>query len=374
MNRNAIGVFGYLWALFPIFTVLYSGLTTLYVFFYLLITFFLIYFVFAPQNLFFTIVDEGTSKFVDEGGEIIATLLQWVDHDISHQPDGDIEEGVPKKKCLGLLGPWNITGGLWFYGLWPIRDINTWQFQWSDISPGGEVVHHDKRLVDYLMVKLATYYQMMKKAESADLVPLIIEVILSIYIKNPYKARFKIQNWLSSTFERTLPLVRDAVSQENYEDLQKRKDSTKELGDTIYQSPAIQKGIAELEKDMGTYLAAIGIKDLNPTEEYRKETLRAYEAKRAAEAKIITATADAQAMVLRAGGEAEAIKTRNEAIQKFGDLGKFLELIQASKEPGDMAKIIQVHLIPGLTEVLQKKENISEEDLNIILQFINSKK
>lgn len=368
-TRDYIGISGYIWAMIFLVIILvlpgsrYSYATIYYIFGYLIATFFLVYFVYAPRNLFFTFVSEGTNKFVDRSGKIIATLLQLVGHDIEEQPKGDIVESSTKKRFLGLLGPWNIWGGLWFYGLWPICDIHIYEFEWYNIDEKGVVKHHEKRWIDYMMVKMDAYWQQMPTVESADLVPLDIELIQSMRIKNPYNARFMVRSWLSVAFDYSIPRVRDGISKENYSDLQKRPNAKTELGKAIFdEMQDVVKEIAEF----GVDLIKIGFKDLNPTPEYRAQTTKAYVAERDAEVIKITAEANADAVVIKATAEAKATKIMNEAVKEYGDLGRFLEAIRAAKSPGDVSGTLRIYLLPEIAKALQGKD-LSEDNLKKVI-------
>lgn len=391
MDRRVIGVFGYIWALLLILTLwflsrneMYGGMTIYFLIIYLLATFFLIYFVFIPQNLFFTMVGEGSAKFIDSGGEVIATLLQSVGEDIEYQPDGDIISSPKKKWNLGWSGPWNLRGGLWFYGLWPIRDVHIYEHEWTNIDEHGEIDFHPKRWIDYIMVKLDTYYQKMPMVESADLVPLIVELIIRARPKNPFKARFKVRGWLSSTFDTTLPEVRDALGRIEYKPLQNRGSLKEELGRGVYDKMKNEGDFDVLKNDMGVDVQNIGVKDINPDPKYRDDTLKEWEAKKDAEAAavkadieakiaVVKADGEARATIIKARAEAGAILIKNKAVQEYGDLGRFLEAVKAAESPGALSDVLKVYLLPDVADALKKKE-LSKDELKIIIEEIISEK
>jgi len=390
MDRRIIGMFGYVWVILPLFTLwfllgsMYGYLTIYFLIAYPFATFFLIYFVFIPQNLFFTTVGEGSAKFIDSGGEIIATLLQSVGEDIKHQPDGDIVSSPKKERNLGWTGPWNLWGGLWFYGLWPIRDVHIYEFEWTNINEKGEIEVHPKRWIDYIMVKWDTYYQKMPLVESADLVPLIVELILRLRPKNPFKARFKVRGWLSSTFDTTLPEVRDALGRIEYKPLQNRGNIKEELGKGVYDKMNNEGDFDVLKNDMGVDLQNIGVKDINPDPKYRDDTLKEWEAQRDAEAAAVRADVEAKIAVVRANGEAKAkiinaraeaaaILIRNKAVEEYGDLGKFLEAVRAAESPGALSDVLKVYLLPDIADALKKKD-LSKDELKIIIEEIISER
>ncbi len=275
----------------------------------------LVYFWWAPNNLFFTFVPEGRAKIVVRGDAFKKVLIQWEGYRLDN--DGNVVEGSSKRKGL--------FGGLKFYGLWPIDDIYIYDFQWTGIKEDGSIDPHPKETIDYVLLKDDVYGLKEEKAEDKNLLPLDVTVALTIRVVNPYKALFNVQNWLETLYNRIRPYIRDFITTGTYEEFIVSQDR---MGPRIYSKLKEEEIINEFLDRYGIEIRKIEVKDIDPGEDYRKATLAKYLAEREKEKVVVEAEAE----------EKRLEKVYNK-IKEFGDLGKFLRTLEAlEKSPGEGSK------------------------------------
>jgi hypothetical protein len=252
-----------------------------------------IYFVLAPRNLWFTFVEEGKAKVVvrgstsvkektpegkvlkiTKGGQFRRVLIQWKGYTF------DKRWNVIKGKERHLLG------GLRFFGFWPLDQIYTYTFQWSGVTEGGEIQHHPKEKLDYILLKDDVYWAKVEDAEDIDLLPLDVEVILTLRVANPNKALFAVQNWIETIVNRTKPAVRDSMTLDSFREMIK---DPKAIEEAVYTRLKERGLLAEFRNRYGIDFRQCEVKKINPMEKFREETLKKWLGQREAEARA-TAT------------------------------------------------------------------------------------
>ena len=314
--------------------------------------FLLIYFVLAPKNIFFTFIEEGTVKLImkgattevretedgkvfilTKGGEAYDFLIQWTGYTLSKQKgtnsageevdewdvieDGTMVNGVPQKE------PKHLFGGLRFIGIYPLFRIYTYLFQWSGVSENGEVQHHPREPLDYINVKEDVFWAGVKDAEDKELLPLTIEALLTIRVINPKKALLDIQNWLEALINRTVPAIRDSGTTSTYAKLISRSEA---IGIRIYKRLEKRGLIDEFRIVYGALLRKTEIMRVDPSPEYRKETLRKWLGERSSDERAAKLTGAVVKMTAQATGmTSEAIQQQlehdpNGFVDKYTDV------------------------------------------------------
>jgi len=250
-----------------------------------LAVFLFIYFVLAPNNIFFTIMGEGTAKVVVRGarkgeiaikgaGEFRKALIQWRDWKL----DKDSLDLKPLEK--GEKPRRRILGGLRPYGLWPLDRIYKYKFEWTGLKQDGQILYHPPEILDYILLKQDVYFAKVEKAEDSRLLPLDIGFILTISITNPYKALFAVQNWLEAVINRTIPIIRTRVTEEPYEKLIQDIDKISaelhgKLGGDKKEDR--DKGLyGEFEEKYGVKVHKTEVQKIDPPDVYREATLKDY--------------------------------------------------------------------------------------------------
>lgn len=305
------------------------------------VTFLVIYFVLAPRNLFFTFAREGTAKIVVRGDKFEKALIQWEGRTFQYQASGE-------EKWMVVSGSErHLLGGFRYYGFWPIMDVYIYDFKWTGVTEDGQVARHPKETLDYILLREDIYWCQVENAEDKKLLPLDLELILTIAVVNPYKALFNIQNWLETIINRIKPLVRDVITRDEFDNWIKKKEV---LGDDLYSGATAL--LAEFRDRYGVDIRKIQVKEINPPSDYRAATLKQYLAEQ--ERKKIEVEAGAEAFRLEtvAKGEATRIKQVYSQIKKLGDLGKLVRTLEAL-EKSPLAASVTVQAIPGIQEVLR---------------------
>jgi len=279
----------------------------------------LIYFGLAPYNIFFTFKEEGTVKIVmrgsDEveektpenvivkvtkGGEAIKLLMQMRGYVADE--DWDI---VPGK------APFNWWGALCFVGVWPLDRIYSYTFEWTGTRQNGDIQYHPRQRLDYILIKDDIYWCNVENAEDYNLVPLNMELLLTLRIVNPYKALFVVQNWLELVINSVKPIARNLATSFSYKEaIQAKQD----LSGMIFQSLQEQGFIEEARDRYGVEIRKIQIKEFDPREDVREATIKKWLGEMEADG-LTASTAGSQLkmLMLQTGKE---LKTLQEEFEK----------------------------------------------------------
>jgi len=295
----------------------------------------LIYFWWAPNNLFFTFVPEGRAMAVVRGDAFKEILMQWQGHALAAAttPDGkvdigDIIEASPRRRCFG---------GLRYYGFWPLDDIYLYSFGWTDILENGQVQPHDERMIDYIVLKTTLYYARVPQAEDKQKLPLDVDLVFTVRIINTYKALFRAQNWLEFLVNTMTPAVRDVLTKKTFDEWIEKKE---DLGDRIWKELEEKGLIRSLRSEYGIVLLGVGVKDINPGEGFRGVTM-----------KKVVAEKDKEATIVGAQAEKVRMETVYKVVQEFGETGKLVRALEAlEKSPAQGAKWVVA--TPGLADLL----------------------
>jgi hypothetical protein len=325
----------------------------------------IVYFVLAPNNLFFTFVHEGTAKWVVRSKKFSRCLMEWEGYAFdSSKEDSDKWNVIPGKL------PWyhrlyrGLFGGLRFYGIWPLWDIHIYKFKWTGVTESGEEVTREEWL-DYILLTDDIYLARTHRAEDKDLLPLDVQLYLTIRILNPYKAKFRIQDWLETTINRMQPLIRQHISQSDYEDLSRNLQATEEeLLKKLEDGGLIQ----EFQIRYGVGVRKIEIRQIEPPEALRKDTLKEYVAEQNRKAKVKEAEGEAEAIKLVAAAKAEEIEKTFGAVESFGEQGFLLEIAKMAKEGNVPASVITHYLAGRFSKVLEDRETMTSEELRSFIK------
>lgn len=341
-----------------------------------IVWFFLFYFRWAPNNLDLTFVKEGTGKIVVRGDAYKKTLIQWRGYDEApsagalKNPDGSIiaewdEEDIvergfleksgdlrPRKRILGVFrrSEKRFFGGLRLYGLWPLDDIYCYLFSWTNVLQSGETKAHIKEALDFFLLKEDVYWAVVADAEDKKLLPLGVELVLTIRIINPRKAVFIIQNWLEAVINRMGPGVRNIITHQTFE---KWITSKQDLARAIFEDLATSGLLKEFKTRYGVEVRAVEVKNINPPKEQREVTLKKYVAEQDKKRIIVEAQAEARRIGIIAKARQQQVATVYSAVLQFGDSGKLLRTLEALEEsPGKGARWVVT--LPGMADFLSQ--------------------
>lgn len=313
-----------------------------------IISFVIAWFVLAERNLYFTFVKEGTAKVVVKGDQVIKILIQWKGYTLDEDWNV-VKEGVwikdGKEVPPGTAGAkiykekWHPLGGFRYYGFWPIKDIYIYEFKIpKGESKEGEIILAEKKYLDYILLKEKVYLSEIKDAEDINKLPLKIEFLYTIRVVNPYKALFRIEDWLVAVILRCNAQARDIITRKSYEEwISEPQSMAEELKKRLEEL----KILKEFEQEYGILLKKVEVKSINPPPGYREATLKKYLAER--EKERIETLADA---------EKERIKRVYETVKALGRTGELVRVCEAV-ERSPLAASLAVQAIPGLQEVLR---------------------
>ena len=115
------------------------------------------------------------------------------------------------------------------------------------------------------------------------MVPLDIGILLTIRIINPYKALFRVQNWLEATQNQFKPVVISYVGKQEFEQLIQDKE---QLGDAVHKILNESKIDQNVEEDYGVHIKKVGFVKIDPTgdlkNQYQEAATKEWEAKKEA--------------------------------------------------------------------------------------------
>lgn len=312
-----------------------------------------IYYVLAPRNLFVTIVNESQCKARMKAGKFVDFLM-------------------PREGC-GFDKNWNIVscpnkrkralGGLYWIGIPPFWEIYKYKFSWTGIDVNGEVVSHRHEILDYVLIVDDVYWASIDKAEDKNLVPLDIEILVTMRVINPYKALFHVQDWSEMVMNRIKPLIREYVSAFEFEEIVKKKQ---EKGGEIYGKLKGTGLIEEFKNSYGIKIkdGGIEIKSIDPSTipgvpNLREVSLRKQIAEKDRERILVEADAERQRVLTLANAEEQRIKTVYGAVREMGEIGKLLRTLEMLEKstgagsrwvilPGGITEMIS-QILPGRT-------------------------
>jgi hypothetical protein len=280
-------------------------------------------------------------------------------------------------------------GGIHYIGLPGLHQIYSYVFRWNSLrqNPGQGVIEsgggiyfkpHIERL-RFVLLQADVYYGKLEKAEDKRMLQLDVDFIISVRVKNLYKALFGPQEWLEYVWSQIVPAVRRVI-RHNYDWIdevetdEKGEFKTKASDDT---NERIGREVWE-KLSSTKYASGQGDSDESGSEEQLTiiEALRKFygikiddftmlridvAGEKKAEfidmaTQVIKALQKAKADRIEFNVEKERLEKVWSTIQGFGDIGEFIlrmeSLVNASKEGTVFVSA------PELSEGIKKASNI----------------
>lgn len=306
----------------------------------------------AYMNLFFTITPEGYAKIIMRGGKFYRVIFSFKEHSIldetwkvdffnrwrNHRMNELRKENgwETNEEYLFLKNPakkWTIvpysweedglidqeTGKNWGRPTW--HKLFSWTgIHWVGIPPFWRIhaytpscgflrPQHDlmtKRRTDLFPINDNSYIGVLYKAETAEKLPVDIDMVIIKKIVNPYLAAFAIGNWQQGSSELIDGEGRDYVGRRSYDELVSRE------GDGIREH--IDSLCSQLWSKYGLQIQQTKIKDINLSssqrEKFREATTAVYVANQHAQATEITGKASANVINMTGSAENEVLKQK----------------------------------------------------------------
>jgi len=338
---------------------------------------FLVYFL-AKYNIFFTIVEEGSAKAIMRGDEFRKFVLSYKDYEFDkHWNLIPIKRRVLKLKKRGFfrrtlsrvglffkrilrIGQFQrFFGGIRWIGIPFLNTIYKYNFRWTVLRESQAKTSEDgfaeqKQLpnegkwavsfaksLSYIYLRDAIYYNNLIGAETKELMPVDIFMLLPIRVMNPYKALFRVQKWLDATLDLIKPSVRGWVAQRSYQKVIRKvevaehefdeilKRKTKKLVPGQKREPL---SISEyLLSTYGVQVKRVTFEDVVPPDAYSEAaTLRV-----AAEQDAEKAVAEARRIQVLADAEAGRLQTVYGKVREFGETGIAIRTLEAISQGSD---------------------------------------
>ena len=183
-----------------------------------------------------------------------------------------------------------------------------------------------------------------------------IHMLATIRIVNPYLALIHIHDWLESTLDLVRPGVRSWISGVPYKDvIGKREVAEKEFDVFLQRTGLPPEQVAQLppekkpksfvdyiESDYGVLIKRIGFDDIVPPKEYTIATNKREEAEQDKIRVRISANAEKQRLTIVGQGEANRIKSVNDAIKDGGDTALEIRRLEAAENIGESGNMFVV--------------------------------
>jgi hypothetical protein len=276
----------------------------------------------ARFNVVWTIVQEGQVKTILKLGQFHRNIMSYKGHDFDQ--DWNVIDSLPHRR---------LFGGFQFVGIPIIHTVHTYKFSWmsyQQVQKDGGIIYqaipHKDELLDYILVQDDVYFSFIDKAETIGMVPVDVSLLLTIRILNPYKALFRVQNWLEVTLNQVVPALRAFIGTKEFEQLtsgETRKQVEQKFNEFLRFSHIDEF----LRENYGVDLRKADMAAIDPGGNrgiaYVEAASKKWEAEKEKE-KILT-IADAQV---------ERVNRVYGAIKRHGDAGLFIRAAEAAEEVG----------------------------------------
>lgn len=318
----------------------------------------------AEENILFTTVKEGTVKVIMRGGSLDRFLMSFSGYHLNDPSNKSrYKEDQPEWEVLyhGKGNPHGFTKeeddyyddrpallknlGLYWVG-WPwANSIYVYAFEWNETytkrESGEEKVLPRSEATDFVYVADFTYAIVTEDAETKDRLPTDELTLVTLAVRNPYRALFSGEDWMRRVTAAINRHVRTFIGEKDFQDL----ISTKNL--TEFSAPVIAltgKLPDDGEDDpphglQGRYGVAIRTADLQTIElsgaakeEHQAAATRAYVAEQEAKATLLAGEAAAKVVEMMGEKEASALRARLEVIKEHGEAGMTLAQLDAMQE------------------------------------------
>jgi hypothetical protein len=340
----------------------------------------------AKENILFTTVKEGTVKAIMRGDSFDHFIMSFRGYHLNdpkkpgHKNEFvDVDDGKVKKLPdweIIYHGVGNKKGfvktdddfyddrhkllkklGLYWVG-WPwANSVYVYGFEWNETytKEGKEKVLPRAEATDFIYAADFTYAIMTEGAETKDRLPTDELTLVTVAIRNPYRALFSGEDWIRRITAAINRYVRNFVGNKGYDEL---ISITKGTGKKAlkawaeeFSQPIINLSnfLADETDDSspptglkGKYGVEIRTADLqtvelsgSPEEKAKHQTAaaRVYTAKQEAEATFLAGEAQGKVIKIKGDKEAEALEARLAVIEKHPS-GEMLAQLDAMREAG----------------------------------------
>lgn len=340
----------------------------------------------AEENVLFTTVKEGTVKTIMRGDSLDYFIMSFAEYHLNDpskdwydlkQADWEvIYHGKGKDKKYDAR-PWLLRylGLYWIGWIWR-ASIYVYQFEWNetytDKESGEEKVLTRAEPTDFIYVADFTYAIKTVSAPTQDRLPTDELTLITVAIRNPYRALFSGEDWMRRVTAAINRNVRTFVGNKNFQDIISTNDFTAFSADIIKLSKRLPDDVDGklphgLQDRYGAEIRTADLQTIELSGDAKKQdqeaTTREYVARQEAKATEVTGQAAANVIKMKGDQEAEALRARLTVIKKHGEAGIALAgydaVVESSKGPGKTIIWGNNPLAPlaGLLKLKRRKEN-----------------
>jgi hypothetical protein len=323
----------------------------------------------AQENILFTTVKEGTVKAIMRGKQFEQFVISFDGYHLNRPSKPGYRHEFPDWEVLyhgrhnqkGFLGdqmndeyydkdrPWILKKlGLYWVGLPWSHSVYVYSFEWNETitdreSGGKEKIFPRAAPTDFIYVADFTYAIKTDSAETEDRLPTDELTLVTVAIRNPYRALFSGEDWMHRITAAINRLVRDFVGKHLFEklisaDLSDFSKKIITLKDTLPDDELTSNGLKGLKGRYGVDIRTADLQTIELSgkgnEKHQEAATKAYVAKQEAEATVLTGEARAKVVERIGGAEATALSKRLEVIKKNGDEGMLLAQLDAMRDAG----------------------------------------
>lgn len=215
-----------------------------------------IWLVLAPQDLFFGFLEEGQGLTSTTGEAFYRAVIRWEGHKFRGH-EAQPSTGTAQATVLVAHDPadhWDIVpdpdwdnwskrirrifGGLCWIGIYPFQKRRWYHFRWIGYDQHTKKpVYHDEWLKSFLVYD-DRYVLESKGAPDKEMKLVNTLWMLVLGIQNPYKAFFRIRNWLGTVYDSSEGVLRKLEGTMKYEEMaSKMKAFNGRASDTLTLDP-----------------------------------------------------------------------------------------------------------------------------------------
>lgn len=177
--------------------------------------------------------------------------------------------------------------GVYWVGIPPFYKIYSYRFRWASFEQkydekSGTLITRPvttEKTLRYITLKDDIYNMTVESAETSEVIPLNIEIALTVNITNPRKALFKIEKWLEVVINQVGAKIRKFVGTQGYFQLIQAKDQEKNLLDysseKLLSDRKLEFIITAIRLIYGVNIKRVQIKEINPATKEAEEFIRA---------------------------------------------------------------------------------------------------
>ena len=293
----------------------------------------------AENNILLTFAREGEAKPIMGSGDsgFQKFLFQYRGHYLDKEWNVIEESGdnnnKTKNKFLSLINFFGLSG-VKYLGIPFMQTLHTYTFRWNSLrqtadsttqdNGGIYFTPHDEQL-QHILLQQDIYYARVEGAEDNKMVPLNLDATIKVKIVNPYKALFRVQEWLEMVWGLVIPALRRYASTQDWEILVKNRA---EKGSEYYEMLKSEGTIRDIKDNYGVDIMEFQFIRISPAGE------RAIMYEEAATKEYI-ATQEAKRIQILAAAEKNRIKTVYGQIEEHAELGQLIRRLEALEKAAE---------------------------------------